>query len=296
MKTHASKVKQSLSRKIVFTIAFVLFVLYTAYILFFFVFGILIALKADMQAYTADQINKRLFSWPEHPAWGNFTKAFGELALIDSKSTFLSILWNSIWRTSGSALLSITASAMVCYVLVFYRCRFTKFMYNVGLFVAILPLYGSAGSMYKLLENLGLLNNPLILVADISLFGGYFFYMYATFKTLSWEYAEAAFIDGANHFQVFFKVMLPMALPGIAALFIMQFIGCWNNYESTILYMKEYPNLSYALYAYDEVKKYDANVPVYFAGVLVALIPVLALFFAFQNTIMEKVYLGGLKG
>lgn len=88
MKTHASKVKQSLSRKIVFTIAFVLFVLYTAYILFFFVFGILIALKADMQAYTADQINKRLFSWPEHPAWGNFAKAFGELALIDSKAPF----------------------------------------------------------------------------------------------------------------------------------------------------------------------------------------------------------------
>ncbi|HIU59331.1 MAG TPA: carbohydrate ABC transporter permease [Candidatus Scatosoma pullistercoris] len=296
MKKHGTKVRQSLSRKIVFTVAFFLFVLYTAYILFFFLFGVLIALKTDMQAYTADQINKRLFSWPEHPAWGNFGKAFGELAMIDSKSTFLSILWNSVWRTSGSAFLSIMASAMVCYVLVFYRSRFTRFMYNLGLFVAILPLYGSAGSMYKLLENLGLLNNPLILVADISLFGGYFFYMYATFKTLSWDYAEAAFIDGANHFQVFFKVMLPMALPGIAALFIMQFIGCWNNYESTILYMKEYPNLSYALYAYDEVKKYDANVPVYFAGVLVALIPVLALFFAFQNTIMERVYLGGLKG
>lgn len=60
--------------------------------------------------------------------------------------------------------------------------------------------------------------------------------------------------------------------------------------------MKKYPNLSYAVYAYSEVKKYDANVPVYIAGVLVSLLPALIIFFVFQNTIMEKVHLGGLKG
>lgn len=292
----AKNKRRATSEKVVFGIAFALFVLYAAYVLFFFLFGGIIALKPSMRDYTNDRIHKELFSFAKNPAWSNFALAFGELGAIDNKSTFLSITWNSVWRTTGFAVLSIMASAMVCYILVFYKSKFTKFLYNLGLFVAILPLYGSSGAMYRLLENLNLLNNPLILVVDFSLFGGYFFYMYALFKALSWSYAEAAFIDGAGHFTVFFKIMFPMALPSVSALFVMAFISGWNSYESTILYMKDYPNLAYAVYAYGEVKKYDANVPVYFAGVLVSLIPALMLFLVFQNTIMEKVHLGGLKG
>lgn len=292
----ARRKKRSPSEKIVFSIAFLLFAVYAAYILFFFVFGTLIAIKHDMDAFTMDRIKTRLFSLPEHPNWKNFMLAFGELGMIDNKSTFLSITWNSVWRTTSYAFLSIAASTMVCYVLVFYRTKLSKVIYNIGLFVAILPLYGSSGSMYRLLQNIHLINNPLIMIVDFSLFGGYFFYAYALFKTMSWSYAEAAFIDGAGHFTVFFKIMLPMAIPSLAALFVMAFISGWNSYESTILYMKKYPNLSYAVYAYSEVKKYDANVPVYIAGVLVSLLPALIIFFVFQNTIMEKVHLGGLKG
>ncbi len=286
----------SLSQKIVYTIAFILLALYTAYVLFFFVFAILIALRQDMATFTLDKLAKNLFLLPENPTFKNFLGSFAELGKIDAVNTFWSITWNSIWRTVISAVLSIMSSAMVCYILVFYRSRFTKFLYNVGLVVAILPLYGSAGSIYRLYNDMGLINNPIILITSISLYGAYFFYMYAYFKSLSWEYAEAAFIDGAGHFGVFFKVMLPMAKPSISALFIMQFIAGWNDYESTLLYMNAYPNLSYAVYAYEEIGKYSGNIPAYFAGILISLLPILILFVLFQNTIMEEVHLGGLKG
>lgn len=286
----------SLSQKIVYTIAFILLALYTAYVLFFFVFAILIALRQDMATFTLDKLAKNLFLFPENPTFKNFLGSFAELGKIDAVNTFWSITWNSIWRTVISAVLSIMSSAMVCYILVFYRSRFTKLLYNVGLVVAILPLYGSAGSIYRLYNDMGLINNPVILITSISLYGAYFFYMYAYFKSLSWEYAEAAFIDGAGHFGVFFKVMLPMAKPSISALFIMQFIAGWNDYESTLLYMNAYPNLSYAVYAYEEIGKYSGNIPAYFAGILISLLPILILFLVFQNTIMEEVHLGGLKG
>lgn len=286
----------SLSQKIVYTIAFILLALYTAYVLFFFVFAILIALRQDMATFTLDKLAKNLFLLPENPTFKNFLGSFAELGKIDAVNTFWSITWNSIWRTVISAVLSIMSSAMVCYILVFYRSRFTKFLYNVGLVVAILPLYGSAGSIYRLYNDMGLINNPVILITSISLYGAYFFYMYAYFKSLSWEFAEAAFIDGAGHFGVFFKVMLPMAKPSISALFIMQFIAGWNDYESTLLYMNAYPNLSYAVYAYEEIGKYSGNIPAYFAGILISLLPILILFLVFQNTIMEEVHLGGLKG
>lgn len=286
----------SLSQKIVYTIAFILLALYTAYVFFFFVFAILIALRQDMATFTLDKLAKSLFLLPENPTLKNFLGSFEELGKIDAVNTFWSITWNSIWRTVISAVFSIMSSAMVCYILVFYRSRFTKFLYNVGLVVAILPLYGSAGSIYRLYNDMGLINNPVILITSISLYGAYFFYMYAYFKSLSWEFAEAAFIDGAGHFGVFFKVMLPMAKPSISALFIMQFIAGWNDYESTLLYMNAYPNLSYAVYAYEEIGKYSGNIPAYFAGILISLLPILILFLVFQNTIMEEVHLGGLKG
>lgn len=285
-----------LSQNIVYGLAFLLLAAYTAYILFFFVFAILIALRENMAVFTTDKLAKSLFMLPKNPTFQNFLGSFKELGKIDAVNDFWSITWNSIWRTVISSVLSVGSCAMVCYVLVFYRCKFTKLLYNVGLIVAVLPLYGSAGSIYRLYNGMGLINNPFILITSITLYGAYFFHMYAYFQSLSWEYAEAAFIDGAGHFGVFFRVMYPMAKPSISALFIMQFIAGWNDYESTLLYMNAYPNLSYAVYAYEEIGKYSGNIPAYFAGILVSLIPILILFLLFQNTIMEEVHLGGLKG
>ncbi len=284
------------SQRIVYTLAWVVIAAYTAYVLFFFLFGILIALRENMPAFTIDRLNKNLLSIPQNPNFGNFLAAFDELGKINDTDTFLSITWNSIWRTTINSLFAVGSSAMVCYILVFYSSRFTRFLYAMGIVVAILPVYGSAGSIYRLYDQLGLINNPVILITSITLYGGNFFYMYAFFKSMSWQFAEAAFIDGASHFQVFRKVMLPMALPSISALFVMSFITGWNDYESTLLYMNAYPNLSYAVYAYEEVGKYTGNIPAYFGGVLISLLPILALYIIFQNTIMEEVHLGGLKG
>ncbi len=288
--------KMAVSQRIVYTLAWIIIAGYTAYVLFFFLFGILIAIRENMPAFTLDRINKTLLSIPANATLKNFMAAFDELGKINDIDTFWSITWNSLWRTTISAVFAVGSSAMVCYILVFYRSRFTKFLYALGIIVAILPVYGSAGSIYRLYDEMGLINNPIILITSITLYGGNFFYMYAFFKSLSWQYAEAAFIDGASHFQVFFKVMLPQARGSISALFIMQFIAGWNDYESTLLYMNAYPNLSFAVYAYEEVGKYSGNVPAYFAGVLISLLPILALFIIFQNNIIEEVHLCGLKG
>lgn len=290
--------KKSRSEKIVFGIAFFFFSLYAAFVLFFFVFAFLCALRKDGMAFDMERhMHHSLFSWPKDASFDSFKNSFSTLAQINGgKDSFLVITWNSIWRTTIYVFLSILTSSMVCYILVFYRSKFTKFLYNLGIFVSILPLYGSTAATLRLYNNIGFINNPFALITSIGLYGGYFFYMYSFYKSLSWDYAEAAFVDGSNHYRVFFEIMLPMALPSISALFVMSFIGGWNDYESTILYMPAYPNLAYAVYAMETISEYRNIVPAYFAGVLVSLIPILTLFLVFQNSIMEKVHLGGLKG
>ena len=136
----------------------------------------------------------------------------------------------------------------------------------------------------------------LMFLTNISLFGGNFFYYYAFYKAISWQYAEAAFIDGASHWQVYLKIMLPMLIPSATALYVMSVISTWNDYANIILYWQSFPTLAYGAYAYSEIAKYNANNPAYFAGVLISIVPILVLFACFQNTIMEKVHIGGLKG
>lgn len=290
---------KSTSHKVVFGIAFALFLIYSLIVLYFFVYAVLIALKWDQDTFLSDQIPvsglPRLFSIPTPPNFGNFLNAFTEWTRIDGKNTFLDMLWNSIWRTTSSAFLTWFTTAIVCYLLVHYRSKFTSFLYYLGLLITMLPLYGAQGAQYRLYSNLNLINSPWITIVSITLYGSYFFYMYAFWKGISHSYAEAASIDGANHYQILFRVMLPQVLPSIIALFVMQFITAWNDYESTAAYMTKYPNLAYGTYAYSTISQYQGNIPAYFAGVILSLIPILILFVAFQNTIMEKVYFGGLK-
>ena len=293
-RSHTMK-RKSTSYKVTFGIAFTLFVLYSLFIIFFFVFAFAIATKTDGNTFTIDKEYGRIFSFSKPLNFHNFVFAFH--IWDDLGLSFSNMIWNSIWRTVGGVVLGQLSSALVCYVIIYYKNRLTKFIYNLGLFLTILPLYGGAGAQYKLYKTLGFINSPTILWPSIALYGGWFFYMCAFWKAISWEYAEAAFVDGANHFTVFFKIMFPMFLPSMMALVVISFITGWNGYEQTVLYMKKYPNLAYGIYYYSTVNSYaNDGVPAYFAAVLIALIPSLVLFAAFQNTIMEKVHIGGLKG
>lgn len=287
---------ESVSRKITFIIAFAILALYSIFILYFMVFALLLAIKPSAIIFTKEQMTGKLFSISPNATLKNFVLAFEQFKIGDH--TYPEMIFHSLWRSIGGTFIGWISTAMVTYILVFYRNKFTKFLYSMGFFLSTLPLYGAGPAEYKLYTQLGLINNPLILITNITLYGANFFYLYAFWKSLSWEYAEAAKIDGAGEYTVFFRIMFPMAVPSMMALFIMSFISTWNSYDSTLLYMTDYPNLSYALYAYENDTKYNSQLgkPGYFAGLLISVLPILLLFLAFQNTIMEKVYLGGLKG
>lgn len=276
-------------------ILFVVFALYSAFILFFFLFAFLIAVKENQSAFLDDQIAKRLFCWPKHFTLRNFAEVFPVWERIIEVS-YAEMTFNSVWISLLGPLLNSFCTATVTYVLVFYKTKYTKWLYKLGLFLAILPIYGSGGATYKLLSDIGMIDTPFMLLTNITLFGANFFYFYAFYKSISWQYAEAAFIDGASHWQVYLMIMLPMLIPSATALYVMNVIGTWNDYSSNLLYFSSYPNLAYGAYAFGESAKYASNEPSFFAGVLISIIPILVLFGCFQNTIMEKVHIGGLKG
>lgn len=295
-RNHSGKIRRSTGEKVVNTVAFIIFVLYAAFVLFFFLFAILIAMKENQTAFMLDQINVKLFRWPEKPTLKHFIEVFSEWSKISDGTSYFTMFFNSVWISLIGPFIASFVTATVTYVLVFYRSKFTSVLYNVGVFLAILPIYGATSSMYRLLTEIGFIDSPLMLLTNITLYGANFFYFYAFYKSISWQYAEAAFIDGAGHWQVYLGIMLPMLIPSATALYIMGVIGTWNDYATILLYWPSYPTLAYGAYAFEEIAKYSANDVLYFAGVLISVLPILILFAIFQNTIMEKVHIGGLKG
>ena len=98
-----------------------------------------------------------------------------------------------------------------------------------------LPLYGTGGAAYALRYQLGLTNNYLEALFNIGGCGLHFLYYRAYFTNMSWTYAEAAQMDGANDFQIYYKVMLPQTRPLLTALALTAWIAQWNSYAHQMI-------------------------------------------------------------
>ena len=126
-----------------------------------------------------------------------------------------------------------------------------------------------------------------------------FLLVYALFRNVSRTYMEAAEIDGASDFTVFVQIMVPQAVGIIGTLWMLGFIGCWNEYASYQLFLPSHPTVSTALvFIQNNVTQglYANHYPEFFAAIMISVIPVIAIFLAFQEQIMQMSLGGGIKG
>ncbi len=293
LKRHVSSALNVRTRteKIILSIFFVIYSLYALTLIYPVVWTMYSSLK-KVKAYYGDP-----FGLPNPIQWENYLKIFTDERMPISLPF---ALFNTIWRTLGSVTMGIFFTACTSYVVCKYsnQFRWLNYIYTFVVTIMIVPILGSTAASYEINHNiLGIANNPLLWwITWTSGIGFGFLMQYSAWKNLSWNYAEAAFIDGASNFQVFFKIMMPMVKPILTALFVVNFIGGWSEYMTTILYMDEWPSLGYTVYFLQTEAKRMGGMPTYLAVIVVAMIPTVSLFVAFQETIMENMTTGGLKG
>ena len=160
----------------------------------------------------------------------------------------------------------------------------------------IIPIYGALPATYKLIYSLGLNDSPLYLITQIGGFSANMMITYGFFKGVPRDYREAVYIDGGSDWQAFLTVGLPMGKNILIAYFLLNFIAGWNDYNTPLLYFNEMPTLALGLYAFQQEIQYAANYPAYFAGALIAMLPILVIFIFFSDKLMGQMYSGGLKG
>jgi len=280
--------RRSKAEKTVFTVVFIVFALYSISIILFFGWALLSSFKTNREFFG------NTIKLPEIWRVENYFTAFEMLNY--NNTNFIGMIVNSLWLTVGSTVLSIFMHCVTGYIFAKYTFKGKNILLSIVIFTMIIPIVGNLPAMYRLIYTIGINDSPMFLIVYLSGAGPNLLIMMAFFKGISWSFAESAFIDGASHYQSFFKIMLPMAKGPAIALGVVALISGWNDYMTPILYLDKLPTLATGLYYYRQELQWASNEPVYFAGVIMSMIPVLILFTVFSNKIMGSVVLGGLKG
>lgn len=278
---------ESLSRRLIFGLVWLIFAAFAVSYIYVFVWGVLAGLK------THDEIIMKPFALPRKWLFAHYAEVFTRLSA--NGTNFFQMLGNSVYFSVLGPFFNNMVTCMLAFVTCKYSFRGAKFYYFLVMIVITFPLYGNGGSMYKLLFNLGMVNSySHILTAFAGINMNYLFY-YSAFKTLSWTYAEAAYVDGAGDYTVFFRVMFPQIVSMFGALFLLSWVADWNNYSSVLIYLPKMPTLAGGIYMFELEMIYEVRADILYAAYMISAIPPLCIFAIFNKTLTSNVSIGGIK-
>ncbi len=205
---------------------------------------------------------------------------------------------NSLLYAGGGAFCQMICSCVVAYLTAKYDNPFSRLLHNVIIITMILPIVGALPSQVQIMDFLHLRNTMVgMWIMKFGFTNIYYLIFYGAFKSTSWGYAEAAIIDGANHFQVFFRIMMPLVKPLMGVVFLVFFIEYWNDYQVPMLFLDDQPVLSLGLFEFFKSFEQELSTPVVkTAGGVIVLMPLLILFIAFKDKLMGNLTEGGIKG
>lgn len=246
------------------------------------------------------------FGFPEKWDFGNYASVFDKLKIPADddgimKYNMFHMFGFSVVYSVGSSFVNVFFTTCMAYVLSKYKFFGRNFIYNLGIVVMIVPIIGSLPSAMLVKDALGIYDNMFlhIITSPATCFSGMnFLLLYGAFKSLPWDYAEAVFIDGGNDYTAFFKMYLPMILPTDVVIFILSFLGSWNDYQTFMIWLPSTPNLAYGLYQFQGIsrKLFKASTVEIMAGFSLVIIPTVILYISSQKLILSKFTVGGLKG
>ena len=247
--------------------------------------------------YSSFKTDQELFFSPWAPPvelqWDNFARAWTKAHVGD-------YLLNTLIVVIPALLLTLIISAMAAYVLARFEFVGRRFLFYMFLSGMLFPVFLALVPLFNLVNQLKMLNtfHGLILVYIAYSLPFTIFFLTGFFKTLPTEIEESAIMDGANPYQVFFKVMLPMASPGLISMGIFNFLGMWNQYVLPLVLISDESKymLSQGLAFMLFKQFYENDWSALFAALTIIMVPTLIVYITFQKQIQDGITTGALKG
>ncbi|WP_243354679.1 carbohydrate ABC transporter permease [Bacillus litorisediminis] len=231
-------------------------------------------------------------SFPREFAFHNYIRAWSEAG-------FGTGFINSVIVTLISVTLIVLVSAMAAYVLSRKKFRFRIAIQNTFLLGLMLPTFLAMAPLFLLMNDLHLVNtfHGLIMVYTAYSLSFTIFMLTAFFKQIPYSLEEAAIIDGCGPFTLFWKVMFPLAKPGLISAAIFNFVGIWNEYILALILINEeqFKTLPLKLANIMLVQQYHTDWGALYAGLVMSFIPVTIFYLIFQKRLIEGSTAGAVK-
>ncbi|THF83504.1 carbohydrate ABC transporter permease [Cohnella fermenti] len=235
----------------------------------------------------ATQIPVKIF--PANPDWSSYAKAF-------EKSDFGHYYLNTIFAAFMKTLFPVIFSSMAAYA--FARIKFPgrTLLFFIIISVMMVPNPVFYTPQYLLMSNWGLVNTvtALWICSLVSPFATFLLRQF--FIGISQELEEAAILDGCNPFQTFRYIMLPLVKSALVAIVIIQLLWSWNELQWPLIINSSPDKLTLSSGLSTLVSMFSTNYPILMAGAIMAVIPMIVLFFLFQKRFIEGVAFSAHKG
>ena len=265
---------------------------------FLILWGVTVAFPVIWVLYTSLKSNQEFFAspWalPSSPQWSNFVEAWKE-------ANFAGYFLNSILTVLLTLAITLLVVGANAYVIAKYRGKFIRGLekfYMVGMMVPavlmLVPLYYFADAAH--------MTDSLVWLSVIYAIQGMpfsVFMMVGFVRGIHDALLEAATIDGASQFTIFFRIIVPLSKPSLFVVALLNVMGTWNEYITALTFIRDSSKYTIAigLSYLTNSGTYDVNYGRTFAGLAIALVPILVIYAIFQKQLQNGMSSGdGVKG
>ena len=272
-------------------IVFAFLIIWVVVFVFLMLWAIMTSLKGS-----SDFLNNSKLALPEKWVFDNYTFVIANYYVTILTESGLERVWleNMIFNSIAYALLvplaGLVMSCWVAYLTAKFNYKFSMIVYTVVVTLLILPIVGTQVSTIVLLKRMGLFDT----IFGVALLNFHFVNMnymivHAIFSSQPKDIEEAAILDGAGYFRIFWHVAFPSVQGIVFTWYIMGFIGHWNDAANPLIYLPTNPTLAYGVYTLEETSLQGFNyVPVRLATNLLLGITIIVVFTIFSKPLLSR--------
>jgi multiple sugar transport system permease protein len=205
--------------------------------------------------------------------------------------------WNSFYITTIIVATQLVTASMAAYAFAKIRFRGAAFLFVLFLATMMIPRQVTMIPLYIIMDSIGWLDTHWALIVPPALFNAFAVFLLRQFiRGIPKELEEAAIIDGAGYFRIYWSVILPLVRPALAAVGIFVFKDTWNQFLEPLIYLSTPEKFTVPLLLNYFKGQYVTNYALMMAGTAISVIPVLLVYIVAQKHIIEGVTLTGIKG
>ena len=229
-----------------------------------------------------------IFSEPSIATLENYRQVFDNDAIT-------SAIWTTLWVSLGATFLPIACASLAAYAFAWLEFPGRDWLFLIVVALLVVPIQMALIPIFSLYNDLGLFDTILGLVLFHTAFGLPFaiFLLRNFFIGIPRDLLEAARIDGASEFRIFFRVILPLGLPAIASLAIFQFLWVWNDLLVALTFARDTQPITVAIFS--QMRQFSANIELIAPAAFISLAIPLVVFFAFQRYFVQGLLAGSVK-